>query len=772
MGINTNNNSNNNHNNNNSNSQQQRRVSNQSTYPGLRLCRSSNTTTNNTNNSNSNNNASSAPATTGGIGSCGLFSSIRSSTTSTNSTPYVTNNTNTNTSSMFNSTSSSPVVIRGSTVTSRSFTASASAPRGSNASGLPPYVDNNSSSRSSNTSNNNATTTATTTNNTNQSQSHSQSQSQSSQAHQRPGAYAVTRSTAGMSSQVYRVTVPPGVIPGNEFTVHAGNRRVRVRCPISSRPGHSLQITLPPEPITSHKHLNSAPLTRACSVETITNNSNNNTNDTDINNEYAFPGRPDQLAASGGAVPMTPEVRNVNRNATSSGAPPQTFLVTIPPNIYPGMQFTVNANGQRFMVTCPPDAGPNRKVRIVPPPPPPSEFSGSNNNNNNNNNVEEEEPLAAPKTQVFEVVVPPGVRPNQPFTLMANGQRVLVTCPPNVIPGQKIRFQLPVPGVGGSNGNGTGTNNSNNTPNIQLSYKDDAGSSGWCRTIRVTDMKFQWVRVDNKNNNKDSNKNGDAGSLHNKKERVASKTKDLFNLFGDTSSSGGGGGDGGKGTEDGEEESMGAKAVEDMEAFDFGKAAYVRKIQYLEGNDARMRTGSVTLVPAQDAVVESKVVDHNYHGTQQTKTLLSYTDIANIQTKTLDEKIDWFNKSVCEELYTPWEKGHVKIVVRRHSLLMDSVDSIMALGRDDMRKRWRIEFAGEPGIEAGGLTREWFQLVTEQIFDPDFGLWLSSDNNQMSMRINGASRKFIVCPVSRCWFDLVVLCFVHLFISINLSKLN
>ena len=68
----------------------------------------------------------------------------------------------------------------------------------------------------------------------------------------------------------------------------------------------------------------------------------------------------------------------------------------------------------------------------------------------------------------------------------------------------------------------------------------------------------------------------------------------------------------------------------------------------------------------------------------------------------------------------------------------------MALGRDDMRKRWRIEFAGEPGIEAGGLTREWFQLVTEQIFDPDFGLWLSSDNNQMSMRINGASRKLFL----------------------------
>ena len=64
----------------------------------------------------------------------------------------------------------------------------------------------------------------------------------------RPGSYSVTRTTTG-PAQVFRVTVPPGVRPGSEFTVHAGARRVRVRCPQTSRPGHSLQITLPPEPV-------------------------------------------------------------------------------------------------------------------------------------------------------------------------------------------------------------------------------------------------------------------------------------------------------------------------------------------------------------------------------------------------------------------------------------------------------------------------------------------------------------------------------------------
>jgi hypothetical protein len=372
----------------------------------------------------------------------------------------------------------------------------------------------------------------------------------------------------------------------------------------------------------------------------------------------------DGKSLGGGTVPMTMEVRKVNQAASESGGTAQTFLVTIPPNIYPGMQFTVNVPdaGQKFMVTCPPNAGPNMRVRIVPPTPP------------------RDEPMAAPTTQVFEVTVPNGVRPNQPFTLMANGQRVLVTCPPNVVPGQRIRFQLPVQQVLG---------------NIQLSYETEK-SSGWCRTVRVTDLKFQWVRMNKQEESEGLKKEG-SGSGSVLEPAAASATNTL----------------------------------DDMKTFDFSKAAYVRKLQMLEGNDARMRTGQVSLIPAQEAVVESRLVYNN-------KTLLSYSDIANVQTKGLEEKTVWF-QSICKELLAEWDNGHVKIVVRRHSLLNDSVDAVMSLGREDMRKRWRIEFLGESGIDAGGVTREWFQLLTEQVFDPDFGLWLSSVNNQMCMTINPAS---------------------------------
>jgi len=53
-----------------------------------------------------------------------------------------------------------------------------------------------------------------------------------------------------------------------------------------------------------------------------------------------------------------------------------------------------------------------------------------------------------------------------------------------------------------------------------------------------------------------------------------------------------------------------------------------------------------------------------------------------------------------------------------------------------MRKIFRFEFIGEPGLDAGGVAREFYQLVSESLFNPDFGLFLYSAINQMCVRIN------------------------------------
>ena len=66
--------------------------------------------------------------------------------------------------------------------------------------------------------------------------------------------------------------------------------------------------------------------------------------------------------------------------------------------------------------------------------------------------------------------------------------------------------------------------------------------------------------------------------------------------------------------------------------------------------------------------------------------------------------------SQLEELQVPWDEGHVRLTVRREHLLADSVAQFNALPAPHLHRWLRVDFEGEPAIDAGGLEREWFQL--------------------------------------------------------------
>jgi len=361
------------------------------------------------------------------------------------------------------------------------------------------------------------------------------------------------------------------------------------------------------------------------------------------------------------------------------------FRVPIPENVQPGQefqvqQFPITIQGQQLMDTCPTNTRPGTQVRIVPPPPPTditeAPPGGGGGPPRKAKQTQDE------KTQLFEVQVPPGVQPGASFTLLAAGVRVLVTCPTNAGAGQRIRFKLLPEALT------TKRKPLSEAVEIKLSYNKD----GWARTIRASDMKFQWVRMDD---------NGD---------------------------------------------------IDTNTRFDAEKSAYVRKLVFVPGPDDRIRLGVMSLVPATEAVVDSRVKGNNG------EVLVTYSEIADAQVKEFKEKDLWF-KEKCKLLRVEWDEGHIRINVRRNNLLEDSVDAVLSLDRKDMRKVWRFEFIGEMGIDAGGLAREWFELVTQEIFNPDMGLWMSSETNQMCMQINPASSKYSSygCAQSFCYLLLTIL---------------
>ncbi|XP_064600121.1 probable E3 ubiquitin-protein ligase HECTD2 [Liolophura sinensis] len=61
--------------------------------------------------------------------------------------------------------------------------------------------------------------------------------------------------------------------------------------------------------------------------------------------------------------------------------------------------------------------------------------------------------------------------------------------------------------------------------------------------------------------------------------------------------------------------------------------------------------------------------------------------------------------------------------VRRTHLVSDSLNEI-ARKQHDLKKKLKVTFAGEPGLDMGGLTKEWFLLLVRQIFQPEYGMFV------------------------------------------------
>jgi hypothetical protein len=61
---------------------------------------------------------------------------------------------------------------------------------------------------------------------------------------------------------------------------------------------------------------------------------------------------------------------------------------------------------------------------------------------------------------------------------------------------------------------------------------------------------------------------------------------------------------------------------------------------------------------------------------------------------------------------------------------------LMLVPASDLRQRLRIEFIEEPGLDAGGLMREWVLLLCEQMFDESFGLFQPTHVENLGYWIN------------------------------------
>lgn len=83
--------------------------------------------------------------------------------------------------------------------------------------------------------------------------------------------------------------------------------------------------------------------------------------------------------------------------------------------------------------------------------------------------------------------------------------------------------------------------------------------------------------------------------------------------------------------------------------------------------------------------------------------------------------------------------SHIKITVSRQSLFEESYHQIMRLPAYELRRRLYIIFRGEEGLDYGGVSREWFFLLSHEVLNPMYCLFEYANKNNYSLQINPAS---------------------------------
>ncbi|KAI0429770.1 hypothetical protein F5Y09DRAFT_342318 [Xylaria sp. FL1042] len=115
--------------------------------------------------------------------------------------------------------------------------------------------------------------------------------------------------------------------------------------------------------------------------------------------------------------------------------------------------------------------------------------------------------------------------------------------------------------------------------------------------------------------------------------------------------------------------------------------------------------------------------------------------VKNPKVLEFDNKRNWFNRSV----HNKQQANHrpfptLQLQVRREHVFHDSFKSLYFKSGDEMKfSKLNIRFHGEEGVDAGGVTREWFQVLARQMFDANYALFVPVSSDRTTFHPNKLS---------------------------------
>ncbi|XP_029168736.1 ubiquitin-protein ligase E3A isoform X2 [Nylanderia fulva] len=146
--------------------------------------------------------------------------------------------------------------------------------------------------------------------------------------------------------------------------------------------------------------------------------------------------------------------------------------------------------------------------------------------------------------------------------------------------------------------------------------------------------------------------------------------------------------------------------------------------------------------PLSDAIEMDK--DFAYYKSEEPMkfSFMNYAFVLTPATKTLglyyDNRIRMYSErrmSFLQTVVGQPTNPYLRLKVRRDHLIDDALVELEMVAMEnpsDLKKQLVVEFEGEQGVDEGGVSKEFFQLVVEEIFNPDYGMFTTQEDTQMT----------------------------------------
>merc|ERR1719422_957630 len=68
--------------------------------------------------------------------------------------------------------------------------------------------------------------------------------------------------------------------------------------------------------------------------------------------------------------------------------------------------------------------------------------------------------------------------------------------------------------------------------------------------------------------------------------------------------------------------------------------------------------------------------------------------------------------------------------VRRNAIVEDTLQQLAVYGAQAYKKPLKVVFNGEEAVDEGGVQKEFFQLLIEELYNEDFGMFQKNEESQ------------------------------------------